>query len=79
MDPPEGHTASFNNLYTSIPFVLSLVDGRAHGLFLDYPGRVEFDLAKADPIAFTATASDAFVYYVFAGPTPRDVLASTRS
>ena len=75
VDPPEGHTASFNNLYTSIPFVLSLVDGRAHGLFLDYPGRVEFDLAKADPARFTATAADAFVYYVFAGPTPRDVLA----
>ena len=74
VDPPEGHTASFNNLYTSIPFVLSLVDGRAHGLFLDYPGRVEFDLAKADPDRFTAVSGDAFVYYVFAGPTPRDVL-----
>lgn len=75
VDPPEGHTASFNNLYTSIPFVLSLVDGRAHGVFVDYPGRVEFDLAKSDPTRFTATASDPFVYYVFAGPTPRDVLA----
>jgi alpha-glucosidase len=75
VDPPEGHTASFNNLYTSIPFVLSLVDGRAHGLFLDYPGRVEFDLAKADPARFTATADGPLVYYVFAGPTPRDVLA----
>ncbi len=75
VDPPEGHTASFNNLYTSIPFVLSLQDGLAHGLFLDYPGRVEFDLAKSDPARFTATASGALVYYVFAGPTPRDVLA----
>src|SRR6185295_19744427 len=39
IDPPQGHTASFNNLYTSIPFVISLVDGLAHGLFLDHPGR----------------------------------------
>ena len=31
IDPPMGHTASFNNLYTSIPFVLSLRGGRAYG------------------------------------------------
>jgi alpha-glucosidase len=75
VDPPEGHTASLNNLYTSIPLVLSLVDGRAHGVFLDHPGRVEFDLAKADPARFTAVASNPLVYYAFAGPMPRDVLA----
>ena len=34
VDPPAGHTASFNNLYTSIPFVLALTDGRAHGVVL---------------------------------------------
>jgi len=45
-DPPEGHTASFNNLYTSIPFVLALTDGRAHGVFFDSTHRVEIDLAK---------------------------------
>ena len=33
VDPPAGHTASFNNLYTSIPFVLCLREGRAHGVF----------------------------------------------
>ena len=49
VDPPQGHSASFNNLYTSIPFVLSLRDGRAHGVFLDNTHRVEIDLAKADP------------------------------
>ena len=35
VDPPLGHTASFNNLYASIPFTLSLANGRAHGLFFD--------------------------------------------
>src|SRR5688572_8583171 len=38
VDPPSGHTASFNNLYTSIPFVLSLRGGRAYGLLIDSTG-----------------------------------------
>ncbi len=74
IDPPEGHSASMNNLYTSIPFALSLRDGVARGLFVDYPGRSEMDLAKADPERIEATVSGALVYYVFAGPTPRRVL-----
>ena len=32
VDPPLGHTPSFNNLYSSIPFALSMTSGRAHGL-----------------------------------------------
>jgi len=76
IDPPMGHTASFNNLYTSIPFVLALQDGRAHGVFLDNTHRVEIDLAKADPerVTYEATGGD-LVLYVFAGPTPRRLLA----
>jgi alpha-glucosidase len=75
VDPPAGHTASFNNLYTSIPFVLSLRDGRAYGLLFDSTGRVEIDLAKADPdrVVYEAAGGD-LVYYVFCGPAPRDVL-----
>ena len=75
VDPPEGHTASYNNLYTSIPFVLSLQDGRAHGVFVDYPGRAEVDLAKADPrtVAWAIAGGD-LVYYVFCGPTPARVV-----
>jgi alpha-glucosidase len=75
VDPPSGHTAAFNNLYTSIPFALSLRDGRAHGLLLDSTHRVEFDLGKADPerATFRAAGGD-LVYYVFCGPSPGDVL-----
>ena len=58
VDPPAGHTASFNNLYTSIPFVLCLHEGRAHGVFYDHPGRVELDLAKTDPSRVTSSAGD---------------------
>jgi alpha-glucosidase len=74
-DPPEGHTASFNNLYTSIPFVLGLADGVARGIFLDNPGRTEIDLCKESPRSLGfSTRTGNLVLYVFEGPTPRDVL-----
>jgi alpha-glucosidase len=74
VDPPQGHTASFNNLYTSIPFTLSLRDGRASGFFLDNAGRVELDLAKADPNLVTGVCRGTLVYYVFTAETPAAVL-----
>ena len=75
VDPPSGHTASFNNIYSSIPFTLSLASGRAHGLFFDNTHRVEFDLAKADgDRAYYGAEGGNIVYYVFCGPTPKDVL-----
>jgi alpha-glucosidase len=75
IDPPQGHTAAQHNLYTSIPFVLSLQGGRARGLLLDNTGRVEIDLAWSDPerVVFEAATGDLRLY-VFEGPTPRDVL-----
>ena len=75
VDPPFGHTASFNNLYSSIPFTLSLTDGKAHGLFFDNTHRVEFDLAHEDEdrAQFGAEGGNV-VYYVFCGPTPAAVL-----
>jgi alpha-glucosidase len=74
VDPPAGHTASFNNLYTSIPFVLCLHEGRAHGVFYDHPGRIELDLAKADPGRVTVEASEDLEVSVILGPTPADVV-----
>jgi alpha-glucosidase len=75
VDPPIGHTASYNNLYSSVPFAFSLVGGKAHGLFFDNTHRVEFDLALEDEgrTRFGAEGGDV-VYYVFCGPTPRGVL-----
>src|SRR6202165_4946119 len=76
VDPPRGHTALQNNLYASIPFTLVLDEGRAWGLFLDSTTRVEFDLAHDDPQrAWFGAANGDLVYYVFCGPTSRDVLA----
>ncbi|HJQ29705.1 MAG TPA: glycoside hydrolase family 31 protein [Rubrobacter sp.] len=75
VDPPLGHTASFNNLYSSIPFTFSMTNGKAHGLFFDNTHRVEFDLALEDENrAYYGAEGGAVVYYVFCGPTPRDVI-----
>src|SRR5215216_4467489 len=77
VDPPLGHTASFNNLYTSIPFTLSLANGRAYGLFFDNTHRVEFDLAlENEGRAYYGAEGGDLVYYVFCGPTPAEVLTS---
>ncbi|MBV9577390.1 MAG: alpha-glucosidase, partial [Chloroflexi bacterium] len=75
VDPPAGHTAALNNLYTSVPFVLALRDGQAWGLFVDSSYRLEFDLAAQDPerCAFGVDGGP-LVYYVFSGPSPRQVL-----
>lgn len=76
VDPPPGHTVLQNNLYVSIPFTLALADGLAWGLFLDNPGRVEFDLAHEHPQrSWFGTTTGDLVYYVFCGPTPQDVVA----
>ncbi|MDP9411012.1 MAG: glycoside hydrolase family 31 protein [Actinomycetota bacterium] len=75
VDPPSGHTASFNNLYTSIPFTLSMTNGVAHGLLFDNTHRVEFDLALEDEgRAYYGAEGGNVVYYVFCGPTPREVV-----
>jgi alpha-glucosidase len=79
VDPPPGHTASFKNIYASIPFVLSMrggeARGSAYGLFFDNTHRVEFDLAhEREDRAYYGAEGGNVVYYVFCGPTPRDVL-----
>ncbi len=77
VDPPVWHTASHDNLYTSIPFVLAVdaTDGRSWGMFFDNPGRVQIDLARErnERVWFGAALGD-LVYYVLVGPTPREVL-----
>jgi alpha-glucosidase len=75
IDPPQGHTAALNNLYTSVPFVLAVQDSQAWGMFVDSSYRLEFDLVREDPdrCGFAADGGP-LIYYVFTGPTPRAVL-----
>lgn len=77
VDPPEGHTASFDNLYASVPFVMTLDEetGNAWGMLLDSTHRTHFDLAheSAGEASFQVEGGD-LVYYVFCGPAPKAVL-----
>ncbi len=62
-------------LYKSIPFFISEVDGRYHGVFLDNPWRTTFDFGQTDRgvTSFGAEGGE-LNYYVIAGPDPKDVI-----
>jgi alpha-glucosidase len=75
IDPPGGHNPDHNNLYTSIPFIVALQDGKAWGLFLANTYHVEFDLAHEDADrSWFGVAGGDLIYYVFCGPSIRSVL-----
>ncbi|MDX8365343.1 glycoside hydrolase family 31 protein [Cytobacillus sp. IB215665] len=68
------HNPETNALYQSIPYFMTLRDGKAHGLFFDSTWETTFDLqSKEDSYTFSA-AGGQIDYYVMAGPTPKDVL-----
>lgn len=55
--------------YVSLPFTLSLRDGRAAGLFWDHPGLQDWDLGQSEPDIWRMTAAGSPVdLYLFAGP-----------
>ncbi|MCC7377675.1 MAG: DUF5110 domain-containing protein [Verrucomicrobiales bacterium] len=63
------------SLYVSIPFALSLHDGRAAGLFWDFPGRQTWDVGSTDRDLWTLKAdAEGADLYLFTGPTPRGVV-----
>ena len=67
--------AARDPLYKSIPFFLVLREGKAFGVLVDDTRRMTFDVGKIDPDAITFSAGDDLpVWYVIAGPTPREVL-----
>lgn len=67
---------SLRNLYVSIPFALSLREGRAAGLFWDNPARQTWDIGCTEPDEFRLRAATGPLdLYLFLGPTPADVVA----
>ncbi|RXI98322.1 DUF4968 domain-containing protein [Anaerobacillus alkaliphilus] len=68
------HNPETDALYQSIPFFLTLRQGKAHGIFFDNTGRTHFDLrTEVDTYSFKAESGQ-LDYYVFAGPSLKDVL-----
>jgi alpha-glucosidase len=75
-DPPQPHGADTRAMYATIPFWLGVRQGRAYGIFLDSVWLVDLDAgaSRPDQLCFSAAGGD-LTYYVFAGPSPADVLA----
>lgn len=66
---------STDPLYKAIPFFISFRAGAAAGVFLDNTWRSSFDFGKAAQDVYSFGAADGPLdYYIFAGPTPRDVV-----
>lgn len=64
------------SLYVSIPFALTLRDGRAAGLFWDYPGRQSWDVGSAVGEHWKMSAATGPIdLYLFGGPTVAGVVS----
>jgi len=73
---PGSYPPGRDPLYQSIPFLISLQDGQAYGLFFDNPGRARFDLGHTRPdlLSYEADTGELCAYLI-AGPGIPDVLA----
>ncbi|KAB2331337.1 glycoside hydrolase family 31 protein [Bacillus mesophilum] len=68
------HNPEIDALYQSIPYFMSIRNGIAYGIFFDNTSKTVFDMkSSADMYSFSAEAGQ-LDYYVFAGPSPKDVL-----
>jgi Alpha-glucosidases, family 31 of glycosyl hydrolases len=74
-DPLPNHNEQTDPLYQCIPFLTSLVNGKAHGFFVDSAYRVKLDIGATVSEQCKVTTDDPhLVLYIFAGPTFADVL-----
>lgn len=69
------YDSSTDPLYVSVPFFMVMREGRAHGIFLDNPGRSFFDIGREQPnlLTFGADSGD-LDYYFINGPDPKKVI-----
>ena len=75
-----GHSPAIHpalpSLYVSIPFALSLRDGRAAGIFWDNPAKQTWDLGQTRPDRWQMSAASGEIdLYLFLGPTVPEVTA----
>ncbi len=69
------YRADTDPLYQSVPFIMTIRDGRAQGIFFDNSYRSSFDFGVESDARYAFGANGGEIdYYVFAGPTPADVL-----
>lgn len=75
-----GHSPAIHpalpSLYVSIPFALSLRDGRAAGIFWDSPAKQTWDIGQTRPDRWQMSAASGEIdLYLFLGPTVPEVTA----
>ncbi|MFD2044899.1 glycoside hydrolase family 31 protein [Ornithinibacillus salinisoli] len=68
------HNPETNALYESIPYFMTLRDGKAHGVFFDNTYRSKFDMKSSDDCYTFSAEGGQLDYYVMAGPEPKTVL-----
>ncbi|WP_077623082.1 glycoside hydrolase family 31 protein [Sediminibacillus massiliensis] len=68
------HNPETDPLYESIPYFMTLRNGRAHGVFFDNTYRTFFDMKTIDEVYSFMAEGGQLDYYIFAGPAPKDVL-----
>lgn len=74
-DEPNPHVESFEKLYKSIPFLITLREGIAYGLFFDNTFKASFDLGKENSKYLYYGAEDGNLdYYFLYGPTIKEVV-----
>jgi alpha-glucosidase len=74
-DDPAPHVESHQSLYKSVPFLITLLDGMAFGLFFDNTFRARFDLGKENDEYYYYEADGGNLnYYFIAGPEMTDVV-----
>jgi alpha-glucosidase len=72
-----GFQESTDPIYKTIPFVLTMNDGRAAGLFLDNTWRTNWEFNKEQRDAWSFSAPEGPLdYYILYGPDPKQVLGN---
>lgn len=74
-DNADPHVESFEALYKSIPFFITLKDNRAFGIFLDNTFESHFDMGKENSNYYSFGAVDGNLdYYFIYGPSVKNVI-----
>jgi alpha-glucosidase len=68
------HNPETNALYESIPFFMTLREGKAHGIFFDNTFRTFFDMKTSEEYYSFSAEGGQLDYYVMVGPHPKTVL-----
>jgi alpha-glucosidase len=68
------HNPEIDALYQSIPYFMTLRDGKAHGIFFDNTHKTVFDMKTSHDTYHFGAEGGQLDYYILAGPTPKEVV-----